>query len=430
MALTLYCVVMTLAFFRLGKVKFFEPKGIFVISSVFYIVFGMSGTLDVIKGDVDVPSELKFAVAMAYTPLIFLGKNRRYKSLEVRGISNASIRWIRNLSLIIGFVGFALMIKKIGGLSVFVNNPNRVLRNQLITESGGNFPYILFLFTGFASSLLLEFYRNSPLKKIFIKSFILISPLILYNLLEGERSNIFKFILIGYFFYAIKFERDRVKLGILKTMLIVIGFSLFSVMGNVRSYLNLAVATGDTSALQNVIQNKEITELLIPNEPKAVAFTWRYTYKLLKNDLLNYQYGYTYIQGIPYFFPTSVYEMLDLEKAKTISDKLGDIYAQEFGYKKKVGFGYLGLSELYLNFGLISCLFFFPLFFAVINIIEYQARLRKSIAEIVATAFLPSVAFFVHRVSFASVLATYIWLFLIVLVLFFVAVSAKKILKV
>jgi hypothetical protein len=428
MTLLFYCLFITILFFGFGKIKFYEPKGIFVLGSVFYIVFGMSGTLDVIRGDINIPNELKIAIAIAFTPLIFLINKRKYTNIKGLRISNFSIKTIRNLSLIIGFIGFLFMIQKIGGLSVFENNPNRVLRNQLITESGGNFPYILFFFIGFASSLMLEFYRNSTVRRIFFKSFIFISPLLLYNLLEGERSNIIKFLFIAYFFYIIKFEKKQFKLGVFKSILLVIGFSIFSIMGNVRSHLNLAVASGDASVLVNVIQNKDITQLLIPNEPKAVAFTWRYTYKLLNNGFLDYQYGYTYFQGIPYFFPTSVYKIFNLKKNKTISDQIGDIYAKEYGYKKKVGFGYLGISELYLNFGLISCIFFFPIFFSMISFIEYQARISKSISEIVAIAFLPYIAFFAHRVSFASVLATYIWFFFIAISLYIITIIIKQIL--
>jgi hypothetical protein len=41
------------------------------------------------------------------------------------------------------------------------------------------------------------------------------------------------------------------------------------------------VANGNSSALVEAIQNKSISKLLVPNEPKAVAFTWRYTHRLL-----------------------------------------------------------------------------------------------------------------------------------------------------
>ena len=43
-----------------------------------------------------------------------------------------------------------------------------------------------------------------------------------------------------------------------------------------------------------------------------------------------------------------------IKKNDTISDKLGDWYASEYGIFKRVGFGYLGLGEFYLNFGALK----------------------------------------------------------------------------
>ena len=280
MTLTFYCLFILVFFFSFSKIKFHEPKGIFVLGAFFYIVFGMSNTLPVIAGDIDIPNELRIAIVIAFTPLLLLRKksytNNKKKKFR---ISNFSIKMIRNLALIIGYLGFVYTLKKLGGFNAFSVNPNRVLRNQLITESGGNFPYSLFLYIGFTSSLLYEFYKGSDVKKIFLRSFIFLSPLLLYNLFEGERSNILKFLFIAFFFYTIKIKHQKFKLNTIKLVLISIGFIIFSIIGNVRSYLNLAMANRDSTILVSAINDRDLFELIVPNEPKAVAFTWRYTHR-------------------------------------------------------------------------------------------------------------------------------------------------------
>ena len=338
------------------------------------------------------------------------------------------LSWIKYTTIIIGTLGFFYQLQKLGGLDVFLLNPNRVMRNQAITESGFNFPYILFLQLGYTASLLHNYYKKKSLLKIFLNSLILISPLLIFNLLEGERSNIFKIILISFFFYVL-YKSSKIKYTIGKITLAISLFLIFSIVGNIRSYLNLAVATGDFSWFQKSVQNRNIVDILIPNEPKAVAFTWRYSKTLIDRGDLDYQYGYTYFQSIPYFFPGIVYRALSIKKNATISDKLGEWYAREYGIMKRVGFGYLGLGEFYLNFGTIGCLFFFPIFLYIIDFVVKKINTFKIQNELIYLTSLPLVTYFTHRTSFASVGSGIIWFILIIFSLTLIYYILMRIIK-
>ena len=426
----LFCGFCVAIFFIKGKVKPHDPKGIFVLAAFFYASFGMSGTLEIILGDKVIQDELIYVVIITFIPLIFLG-NKKNKFIKPKIKSSSQLRylnWIKYSTIIIGTLGFFYQIQKLGGLDVFILNPNRVVRNQAITESGFNFPYILFLQLGYTASLLYNFYKKKSITRIFINSLILISPLLIFNILEGERSNIFKILLISFFFYTFYFS-TKIKYSLKKITLFISLFLVFSVVGNIRSYLNLAVATGDFSYFQKSIQNRNIVDIIIPNEPKAVAFTWRYSKQLIDRGDLDFKYGYTYFQSLPYFFPGIIYRFLSIKKDATISDKLGDWYAEEYGIFKRVGFGYLGLAEFYLNFGPVLCLFFFPIFFKFIDFIVLKVKSFNSRNELVFLTSLPLVCFFTHRTSFASVGSGIIWYLLIIFFLTFIYSLIIKIIK-
>tara|TARA_Y100000766_G_scaffold121209_1_gene104087 strand:+ start:19047 stop:20336 length:1290 start_codon:yes stop_codon:yes gene_type:complete len=425
-----FCSVCVILFFIKGKVKPHDPKGVFVLAAFFYASFGMSGTLDIILGDKVIQEELIYVIIITFIPLIFLGnKKNRFKNPKIK--SNSQLRylkWIKYSTIIIGTLGFFYQIQKLGGLDVFILNPNRVIRNQAVTESGFNFPYILFLQLGYTASLLHNFYKKKSIIRIFINSLILISPLLLFNILEGERSNIFKILLISFFFYTIYFSKE-IKYSLKKITLFISLFLIFSVVGNIRSYLNLAVATGDFSWFQKSVQNRNIVDILVPNEPKAVAFTWRYSKQLMDRGDLDFKFGYTYFQSLPYFCPGIVYRYLSIEKNATISDKLGEWYAEEYGIFKRVGFGYLGLAEFYLNFGPVFCIFFFPVFFRLIDFAVLKVKSFNSRNELVFLTSLPLVTFFTHRTSFASVGSGIIWYLLIIFLLTFLYSLIIKIIK-
>jgi len=405
-----FCTFCVILFFIKGKVKFHEPKGVFVLAAYFYACFGMSGTLDIIKGDTTVPEELINVVLITFIPLIFLGfkKSNYTKPKSKKEWDLRYLKWILYSTIIIGLLGFFYTIQKLGGIDVLVLNPNRVERNQAITESGWNFPYIIFLQLGYTASLLYNYYKKKPISKILINSILLISPLILFNLVEGERSNIFKIILISFFFY-ITYYSNSFKYSFGKIILITVLFLGFSALGNIRSQIQLAVAQGDFSHISRYFDRSSLADFLIPNEPKAVAFTWRYSHQLMKERKLDYQYGYTYYQSIPYFFPGFIYRTLSIKKNDTISDKLGDWYASEYGIFKRVGFGYLGLGEFYLNFGKFGCFFFFPIFLRLIDFITNKIKSYKTSNEIIYLTVLPLFTYFIHRVSFASVGSALIW---------------------
>ena len=124
-----------------------------------------------------------------------------------------------------------------------------------------------------------------------------------------------------------------------------------------------------------------------------------------------------YYQSIPYFFPGFVYRTLSIKKNDTISDKLGDWYATEYGIFKRVGFGYLGLGEFYLNFGAFGCILFLPIFLKLIDFITNKIKSYKTSNEIIYLTVLPLFTYFIHRTSFASVGSALIWFSFVIIFL-------------
>ena len=277
----LFCGFCVAIFFIKGKVKPHDPKGIFVLAAFFYASFGMSGTLEIILGDKVIQDELIYVVIITFIPLIFLG-NKKNKFIKPKIKSSSQLRylnWIKYSTIIIGTLGFFYQIQKLGGLDVFILNPNRVVRNQAITESGFNFPYILFLQLGYTASLLYNFYKKKSITRIFINSLILISPLLIFNILEGERSNIFKILLISFFFYTFYFS-TKIKYSLKKITLFISLFLVFSVVGNIN-LIKSCSTTGDFSYFQKSIQNRNIVDIIIQMSQKQLR-----SHGVILNNLL------------------------------------------------------------------------------------------------------------------------------------------------
>ena len=108
---------------------------------------------------------------------------------------------------------------------------------------------------------------------------------------------------------------------------------------------------------------------------------------------------------------------VSIKKNDTISDRLGDWYASEYGIFKRVGFGYLGLGEFYLNFGAFGCILFLPIFLKLIDFITNKIKSYKTSNEIIYLTVLPLFTYFIHRTSFASVGSALIWFSFVIIFL-------------
>ena len=108
----LFCTFCIIMFFIKGKVKFHEPKGIFVLATYFYACFGMSSTLDIIKGDKTVPEELINVIILTFIPLIFMGfkKHNYLKPVPKSKWDLIYLKWIFCSTIVIEsptFIGIA-----------------------------------------------------------------------------------------------------------------------------------------------------------------------------------------------------------------------------------------------------------------------------------------------------------------------------------
>lgn len=304
--------------------------------------------------------------------------------------------------LFIGYLFWYLNYSRLGSVaSIFSDGFNRVDRNSQLTEMLGNLPYTHFMFAGYSFLLAAYLLKKGGVLRSIAISLIWVLPLLIFYVVEGERTALLKYIISSIFIVSfIKYNG----IVLLRKKHIFIGILLFLIMGllgNVRTGVLNYMGTGDSTYLQKQFENKGV-KMLLPKEFYAVNFT---TNKLV-NDVLNneqsLQMGYSYFYSLPYLFPRSVYRALGMKKEPTIADQFGEKVMVEIGRDRKLGFGMSGMAEVFANFHVIGPIVF-PIF--LLFIISLWRRIinnSNSVFMRILMLILTPLFIFFHRSAFAS----------------------------
>ncbi len=325
--------------------------------------------------------------------------------------------------LAIGYLFFYLNYSRLGNFyELMLSFENRVNRNAALTELRGNLPFTHFLFAG--TMLILASYLSAKrsIRSSLSLTSIFIAPILLFYIVDGERTAILKYLIAGFFVCVAFSMRTKITLKPKLAVSLIVLFMAFSFLGNMRAFIGYAIFTGDFKPIEKRLEGgygEAGLSLFIPSEFPAINYTLnRSVYQLQENgDVL--KYGASYLNAVPYLFPRSVYDGFGLKKSPSIADKLGDEVRLEIGRERKVGFGMSPLAEAFTNFG-----FFGPVIFSFIIIIWINLIIKlmysRSPLLILWSCMQAPTLLMISRSAFSSVFSNIIWVSLV----FFLAYMA------
>lgn len=334
---------------------------------------------------------------------------------------------------IVGYLAMYYYYDRFGGILEFFSYGNRIERNSMVRNAFGNIPYSTVLYAGVILSMLSGLVRIKKSESIFvsgifIKPLILISPLLIFHLLDGERSHLLKYLIVFLVFYGLIFGIKKSKSFFIIAIFVGLFFAL---IGAFRGPINLYFS-GDhvgASRFTKLIVSK-MPASLIPIEFAAVQSTLHYI--VSKEDYKRPEYGATYFQSFEYLVPRS---FLPYPKKKTISDRIGEEWGKEYYKKqinanlngpnpnwriqpeknsyKKFGLGMSPIAEAYINFRYTGVYLFFLLISYYFAILKERLQLFNifSFGFYLVSCFLVLAIF---RSSFAGIFSYLFYLYFFV----------------
>ena len=400
-----FVMYMCALYIRKLKVKENITIDYFALFLLASFLYNFLGQFTVIKyDDINESETLLFSFFILANSVVLVVAAGMFPKMDIWGSSPKNVISTKYfviglVSLCIGYVFWQLNYARVGGiLTSIVETVNRSDRNAILTEQRGNLPYVHFFFIANVFLYYAFLLKTDSVKKSVGYTCLLISPLLAFFFLEGERSSILKHMFVFWFITAY-YSRS---VPVINYRLLTVGLTvvvLFALIGNLRSPLVYYAVSGDPVRITNQIKFRGLG-LIVPNEFPAVLFTAKRHFSLMSQGKLDYDYGYTFWQGIPYLFPRSAYDIVGLVKSPTVADGFGESMANELGRKRKMGFGMSILGENIKNFGyfaIFSQLFELLLLFVILTGIS---RLKS--AQIVSVALIPCF-FLINRVAFASI---------------------------
>jgi len=382
----------------------------FYMCALFFVLYFVVGQLDRITIDAFPPDVyLRSGLIVLSCSVVFLLSSSLcnvYKAADDCGIiysysMSKTLVVSAIIALGVGYLFWYLNYSRLGSImSIFADHTFRGERNARLTEMRGNLPYAHFLYVGYMflfSSLLL---RKATVKKTVQLSVMAVLPLLIFYLLEGERTALLKYILGGFYLVALFRFKRTISFSKKAFAVVAIMYLLFSVVGNFRGPVFYYLVTGESDNLQRMANRER--SVFISNEFPGVYFTLNKTIYDMNNASVQPLYGSSYLQAIPYLFPRSVYDLIGVEKSGTVADEFGDRVASEIGTDNKVGFGMLALAEAYRNIMFVGPLIFTALYVLFVSLWAYMAKRSKGKLKLIILAMTSPLFVFMYRSGFAS----------------------------
>jgi len=306
------------------------------------------------------------------------------------------------ICLIVGYVFWYLNYARLGDLATIISDfSNRAARNAKLTSMMGNLPYTHFMYIGYSFFLASLLFKGKSIIKAVVLSLLLVSPLLLLYIAEGERTAIIKYIFSSFFIISFIKYKGYIPLRKKHVTILVVLFLLMSLLEGFRSSIADFVQTGGTVTFTKKINDLGIN-VAIPAEFKNVNFTLNRTVNDIVNGKQELLYGDSYIQSIPYLFPRSVYKVFGLTKELTISDKFGVMITKETNASTKQGFGMSAIAEAFANFHIAGMIIFPILLISIVNMWSYIVYRSSNVFTLLLMLILTPIFVFIHRISFAS----------------------------
>lgn len=342
------------------------------------------------------------------------------------------------ICLIVGYVFWYLNYVRLGDWSTIISDYNiRAKRNSNLRSMTGNLPYTHFMYIGYSYFLASLLFRGNSIKKSTILSLLLVSPLLLFYIIEGERTALIKYIISS--FFLISFIKYKGFIALRKKHFISIALLILamSIIGSLRGGIYHYVNTGDISQITEKIDDYDYgINLEMPVEFKSVNYTLNRTVNDIVNGEKEPLFGSSYIQSIPYLFPRSVYKVFDLTKESTIADKFGDMINEDIKPILKLlnlpeqGFGMSALAEAVANFHIAGMLIFPLLLISILNLWSYIAHSSKNVFALFLVLVLTPIFVFIHRTSFASTFSFFAYVSFISFIAYWMGSVLEKVLSI
>ena len=399
-----------------------DPYYLFLGFAFLYSIVGQYNKIPLDKfSDLVYLDSSLIAFLFFFSFLIFSLFNKPSKQYDPRIISQfymyRRLFFISGLiSLAVGYLFFYLNYSRLGNFyEIMLSFENRVNRNAALTELRGNLPFTHFLFAGAMLILASFLSAKRSIRRSLSLTFIFIAPLFLFYIVDGERTAILKYLIAGFFVCVAFSIRKKLTLKPKYVVSLIALFMAFSFLGNMRAFIGLAIFTGDFKPIEQRLKGgygDTGLALFIPSEFPAINYTLnRSVYQFQENGSV-LKYGASYLNGVPYLFPRSVYDKFGLKKSPTIADELGEKVRLEIGRKRKVGFGMSPLAEAFTNFGFFGSVIFSFFIVIWINLIVKLLYSGSPLLILWSCMQAPTL-FMINRSAFSSVFSTIIWVSLI-----------------
>lgn len=405
----------------------------FYVFISFFFLYGILGQYNKIRLDTFSPDVYLMAAILVFIAMltIFILRMIFFKQYSFQGSELVHKNQIAKIFMIagmiatiIGYIFFYLNYSRLGSITeIFLSLENRTDRNAALTEQRGNLPFTHFLYTGimliFSSRLL----SKKRIGEALYFPFLFLGPLLLFYLVDGERTALLKYI-VGMFFIAIFFHfRKPIYAKKRHLSLFIIGFMVMGFLGNFRGPIGLALIEGSTEPIVKRIEEKQkkgALDIFIPNEFPAVNFTMNRIIFNHTEEGAAYLYGASYAHAIPYLFPRTVYDGFGTTKTMTIADNLGEELRLEVGRIRKMGFGMSPLGESFANFGIFGPIFFSLLVFFWLRLLYFAIYSKYPVFVFWAALQTPTL-FMLNRSAFSSIFSGIVWTSAIFITSYFLA---------
>lgn len=300
----------------------------------------------------------------------------------------------------LGLVLLYLNYSKLPGSLLQVIGMVRGFRKDMIYETGGiAWPYdtVLIISIGAYLLTLLQWPRRQGKTAWFFFLGIL-AAVAGFWILIGERSEL---ISLGLFLIAILSTKIPVCLTKRRMLAMVLVLLVLVASGTLRNSLPRALVTGDMNAVvasvQDTLSFKTVRNALASfANPYVTLITSTYESENPPRA------GWTYLQSIPNLVPRFLYPG---EKPLTIGWEFSQNYTSFWrpGHPRNMGFGFMPITEAYVNFGWFGPPLIMFLLGLIMNAIYRRKSSRNSIIYTLAYAVLMTQAFNINRTSFAAV---------------------------
>ncbi len=382
-----------------------DPRLLFLFFAFFFLVTAPLGRrcgYDVFGNSINAISYIYVVLGILgiVTASFFWGRIslEEIKKSHVFGLHKRPFEIAAVACVLLGYAIFAFNYGRIGGLCEALSI-HRGDRLALLSSKTGNISYSVFIIIGTTMFLYGMLFAEKDdafrLKNYAGRGIILVTmmaPLLLFWMMEGERSGIIKWMLplAGICIYRFPWKLSR---NIIIVLAVIAAFLGFSVAGNVRNAVSKSLREQSWRPLVQRMEDASAHWLFARN---FAANYFSITGSVYMNE--EKRLGNTYIMSLFMWLPRSLYPG---KKPLSVSHEYGASVAEKVGRERRFGVGFSPVAEGFINFG-VSGPFLVMLFWGLgVGGLSRLVLARDHFLKVFYFMLLP-MPLFICRSSFSS----------------------------